>query len=56
MSPMSHVNVTVSTKSAYWDRSGISPQRIAPRDSAPRSRKMSMTVTLTIVASTASTW
>jgi hypothetical protein len=53
---MSHVNVTAMMKSAYCDRSGICPQRIAPRDSAPRPRKTSMTVTPMMHASTASTW
>jgi hypothetical protein len=55
MSPMSQVKVTTSTKSAYCERSGISPQRIAPRDVAPRPIEVE-TTTATIVASTASTW
>ncbi len=56
MSPMSQVNVTARMNSAYCERSGIWPQRIAPRDSAPRTSARSTAVTPTMHASTATTW
>ena len=44
MRPMSHVNVTTSTNNAYCERSGISPQRISPRDCASRAINTSITL------------
>ena len=56
MRPMSHVNVTARMKSAYCERAGIWPQRMAPRDVAPLIMNTSRTMTKKMHASTASTW
>ena len=47
--PINQVKVTTSTKSAYCERAGICPQRMVPRDSAPRLIRTSITMTLTMV-------
>ncbi len=53
--PISQVNETARMISTYCERTGIWPQRMAPRVSAPRSISTSSTTTSIIAASTEST-